>query len=49
LSRVKGRTIICALAYELQVVEALPTAAHDVRMDYIVTERRVIECKEKQK
>lgn len=47
LSRVKGRSIICALAYELQVVETLPTAAHDVPMDYIVTERRVIETKGK--
>jgi len=45
LSRVKGRSVICGLAYELQVVDALPTAAHDVPMDYIVTERRVIECK----
>lgn len=45
LSRVKGRSVICGLAYELQVVDELPTAAHDVPMDYIVTERRVIECK----
>lgn len=44
LSRVKDRSVICGLAYELQVVESIPTAAHDVPMDYIVTERRVIEC-----
>ncbi len=47
LAEVKGRASICALAYELQVVKALPTAAHDVPVDYIVTERRVIECKGK--
>jgi 5-formyltetrahydrofolate cyclo-ligase len=40
-----GRAALCALAYELQVVKALPTAPHDVPVDYIVTERRVIECK----
>ena len=39
------RPTICALAYELQVVERLPVESHDVPVDYIVTEKRVIECK----
>jgi 5-formyltetrahydrofolate cyclo-ligase len=30
------------LAYEIQVVEMIPAADHDMRMDLVVTERRVI-------
>ena len=47
LGGVKGRAVICALAYELQVLEEVPAEAHDVPVDYIVTERRVIEIKGK--
>jgi 5-formyltetrahydrofolate cyclo-ligase len=45
LSGVKGRAVICAITYELQVLNEVPFEAHDVPVDYIVTERRVIECK----
>jgi len=45
LSRVKGRAVICAAAYELQVLDDVPVEAHDVPVDYIVTEQRVIECR----
>ena len=44
LADVKEGATICALAYELQVVDRLPVEKHDVRVDLIVTERRVIEC-----
>jgi 5-formyltetrahydrofolate cyclo-ligase len=47
LAQVKGRAVICALAYELQIIDRLPTAPHDVPMDFIVTEKRVIEVKGK--
>jgi 5-formyltetrahydrofolate cyclo-ligase len=47
LSRVKGLAVICAMAYELQVLEEVPTEPHDVPVDYIVTEQRVIACKGK--
>ena len=30
------------LAYEFQVVEVVPAAAHDVRLDYIITEKQTI-------
>jgi 5-formyltetrahydrofolate cyclo-ligase len=33
------------LSYEMQLVEALPVAAHDQSMDWIVTELRVIRCR----
>lgn len=42
------KDIKCAkigLAYEFQVAETLKTASHDVKMDMIVTEERVIDCK----
>jgi 5-formyltetrahydrofolate cyclo-ligase len=45
LSRVKGLAVVCAMAYELQVLEDVPAEPHDVPVDYIVTEQRVIECK----
>lgn len=47
LAQVKGRAVICALAYELQIIDRLPAAPHDVPMDFIVTEKRVIECQGK--
>ena len=33
------------LAYEMQLVDSLPVAAHDQAMDVIVTELRVIRCR----
>lgn len=34
------------LAYDFQVFEKLPSHAHDVKMDYIISESRVIVCEE---
>ena len=34
--------VICALAFECQVVPTLPTEAHDKRIDFLFTEDRVI-------
>jgi 5-formyltetrahydrofolate cyclo-ligase len=36
---------IIALAYEEQIVEAIPSELHDIRMDKIITDKRIIECK----
>ncbi len=41
LSRYKGMTI--ALAFELQIVPAVPADIHDVPVRKIVTEKRIIE------
>ena len=45
LSGFKPRTIKIALAFELQIVEPFKAEAHDIPVDLIVTEERVIECK----
>lgn len=36
---------IIALAYEEQIVEALPSEVHDIKMNKIITDKRIIECK----
>lgn len=36
------RPVLLAPAYEVQIVDAIPAEAHDVRMDMIVTEHRTI-------
>jgi 5-formyltetrahydrofolate cyclo-ligase len=41
-----GRIPIVALAFELQIVPEVPVEPNDVRMDFIVTEKRIIKCKE---
>jgi 5-formyltetrahydrofolate cyclo-ligase len=42
LSGKKKNTPIIALAYEEQLVDAIPAEKHDVRVDMIVTDQRVI-------
>ncbi|MEW6053058.1 MAG: 5-formyltetrahydrofolate cyclo-ligase [Nitrospirota bacterium] len=42
LSGKKGKVTIIALAYEEQIVDALPAEDHDVKVDIIVTDKRVI-------
>ena len=45
LASVSDRIPIVALAFELQIVPELSTFPNDVRMNLIVTEKRVIECR----
>lgn len=42
LSDLKGRTVIIGLAYDFQIVREIPAEKHDVNMDVIVTEKRII-------
>ena len=44
LRGVLARALRVGLAYECQVVSHIPVDPHDERMDYIVTEKRLIEC-----
>jgi len=32
-----------AIAYDFQVKESIPSEAHDIKMDFIVTEQRIYE------
>lgn len=45
LSELKESVPLVALAFEIQIVEEIPSDKWDVRMDYIVTERRIIKIK----
>ena len=40
-------TINLALAYDLQIVEAVPMDHHDIKMDYIFTETKIYDKKAK--
>ena len=44
-SRHSMQVSLIALAFELQLVDRIPSSVHDVRVHKIVTEERVIECK----
>ena len=44
----KSNTIKVGLSFDKQLISAFPTELHDVKMDYIVTEKGLIAC-EKQK
>ncbi|HLB01951.1 MAG TPA: 5-formyltetrahydrofolate cyclo-ligase [Nitrospiria bacterium] len=43
-SRESKRVSLIALAFELQLVDRIPSSVHDVRVHKIITEERVIEC-----
>jgi len=43
LPLLRGDARRIAGAFELQVVEQVPAAAHDLRVDAVVTERRTLE------
>jgi 5-formyltetrahydrofolate cyclo-ligase len=42
LSKIKRNIKKTAVAYEYQVLRNVPSESHDIKMDYIVTEKRVI-------
>jgi 5-formyltetrahydrofolate cyclo-ligase len=46
LSKTKGRITTIALAFEEQITEKIPSESHDIRVDLIVTEKRLIRCKD---
>lgn len=49
LSRFKSQGLVgkvaIALAYEEQIVERIPVDTHDIKMDKIITDRRIIDCR----
>ena len=44
LKQIGGDATSLGLAYELQLVDEVPVDPWDQRLDYVITERRVIEC-----
>lgn len=46
LPRLRSGTITIGLAYDLQLVEQVPTETHDVPLDLLVTETGVIDCRQ---
>jgi 5-formyltetrahydrofolate cyclo-ligase len=45
LSSVKGEKPIIGLAFDMQIIDEIPVSSHDVKMDKVVTEKRIIESK----
>ena len=41
------KAVKIGLAYEFQVVPKIDAQPHDITMDYIITEKRIIDCKNK--
>lgn len=42
--KTEDRSLIIAIAYEEQVVKSIPSESHDIKMDKIITDKRIIEC-----
>ncbi len=45
LKKVRSDAAKIALAFECQVIDNIPTAHHDVAMDAVITEDRIIDCR----
>jgi len=48
LSRLSPQTGSVALAFECQIIDKVPCEEHDVSVDYIITEERIIRCKKEE-
>ena len=44
LQQVGARAAIVALAYEFQIVDAVPAGPGDQKVNYVITEKRVVDC-----
>jgi 5-formyltetrahydrofolate cyclo-ligase len=44
LKEIGKNVISVALAYDFQIVEEVPADTWDQRVDYVITERRIIDC-----
>jgi len=44
LKEIRTNVISVGLAYDFQLVEEVPTDTWDQRVDYVITERRIIDC-----
>jgi 5-formyltetrahydrofolate cyclo-ligase len=44
LAGLSSRTSLIALAYECQIIERVPTEAHDITVQWLITPGRIIDC-----
>ncbi|GAH14369.1 unnamed protein product [marine sediment metagenome] len=44
LGKLSDRTKLVALAFELQLVDNVSSQSHDIAVDYLITERGIINC-----
>lgn len=47
LRKLSGKTIKTALAFSCQLVKKIPAEKHDIRMDFIITEKEIIDRRKK--
>jgi 5-formyltetrahydrofolate cyclo-ligase len=45
LAMIEKKPVVAALSFELQMVPSVPHESHDVKMDYIITEKKVYDCR----
>jgi len=45
LLKSKGHITTIALSFEEQIIERVPSEPHDIRVDVIITDKRIIECR----
>jgi 5-formyltetrahydrofolate cyclo-ligase len=44
LSKLSSKTLKIGLSFELQLTKNIPVEAHDIKMNKIITEKRIISC-----
>ena len=49
LKKLPKKTVKAALAFSCQIVKKIPAEIHDIKMDIIATEKRIIDCRKKGK
>jgi 5-formyltetrahydrofolate cyclo-ligase len=47
LKKLPSKTIKAALAFSCQLVKTIPAEKHDIKMDFIITEKEIINCRKK--
>jgi len=44
LKKVSPHTVTAGVAFDFQIVESIPLASHDVKVQKIITEKKIIDC-----
>lgn len=45
IENLRPDVVLAALAFDFQVVDSVPTEAHDRKIHYVITDREIIDCK----